>query len=106
VGGTGESSPSCRMVAITNLKENDDARIEPKEETVDWQLGTEGQNTRMGTNLALEMMKNIGDTLAKNQDLFTWSAEDMFGVDQRVMAHKLSVCKEAKPISQKKRRLG
>jgi len=30
----------------------------------------------------------------------------MPGIDPRIMTHRLSVCKEAKPVAQKKRRLG
>jgi len=33
-------------------------------------------------------------------------AENMPGIDLRIMLHELVVCKEAKPISHKKRRLG
>jgi len=32
--------------------------------------------------------------------------DDMTGIDPRIMTHRLSVCKEAKPVAQKKRRLG
>jgi len=33
-------------------------------------------------------------------------SEGMPGVDPRVMSHRLSVCKEARPVAQKKRRMG
>jgi len=44
--------------------------------------------------------------LTDNRDLFAWTAEDMSGIDPRVMCHRLSVCKEAQPVAQKKRRMG
>jgi len=44
--------------------------------------------------------------LTENKDLFSWTSVDMLGIDPRVMCHRLSVCQDAKPISQKKRRLG
>jgi len=51
-------------------------------------------------------VKRVTKLLADNRDLFAWTAEDMPGVDLRVMSHRLSVCKEARPVAQKKRRMG
>jgi len=45
-------------------------------------------------------------TLITNTDLFAWSVVDLPGVDPQVMVHKLSIYKEAKYVSQKKRKLG
>ena len=47
----------------------------------------------------------ITTVLFKNIDLFAWSAADMPGIDPQIISHKLSICKEAKPIVQKKRKL-
>lgn len=44
--------------------------------------------------------------MADNKDLFAWTAEDIPGIDFRVTSRRLSVCREAKPVAQKKRRLG
>lgn len=41
--------------------------------------------------------------LQRNLDVFAWLHEDMLGVDQTVMTHRLSVDPNAKPIKQKKR---
>ena len=45
-------------------------------------------------------------TLKKNVDLFAWTPSDMPGVSPNIITHKLSVFKEAQPISQKKRDYG
>jgi len=42
-------------------------------------------------------------TLKKNVDLFAWTSSDMSGVSPDIITYKLSVFKEARPISQKKR---
>nr|KYP73029.1 Transposon Ty3-I Gag-Pol polyprotein [Cajanus cajan] len=44
--------------------------------------------------------------ILKNKDLFAWTPSDMPGVDPEVMCHKLSVCTEARPIAQRKRKMG
>lgn len=37
---------------------------------------------------------------------FAWTATDMPGIHPSVMTHRLALFKEAKPVAQKKRRLG
>jgi len=44
--------------------------------------------------------------LAKNHDLFAWTIADMSRIDPRIISHKFAICKEAKPLSQKKRKIG
>jgi len=44
--------------------------------------------------------------LQNNVDTFAWTAADMSGTDRIVIMHRLSVFKDAKPIAQKKRKLG
>ena len=41
--------------------------------------------------------------LRSNQDLFTWSHDDMLGIDPSVMVHKLNVSPSFSPVRQKKR---
>jgi len=48
----------------------------------------------------------ITPILTSKTDLFAWSAVDLSGVDPLVASHKLSIYKEARYISQKKRKLG
>jgi len=45
-------------------------------------------------------------TLIAKIDLFAWSAVDLPRVDPQVVVHKLSIYKEARYVSQKKRKLG
>ncbi|XP_027905697.1 uncharacterized protein LOC114165238 [Vigna unguiculata] len=48
----------------------------------------------------------LTSTLISNTDLFAWSVADLPGVDPQVAVHKLSIYKEARYVSQKKRKLG
>jgi len=97
-----------RMVALTDLdpKVNDEIRMEPKDDVTKWQLGGENQNTCWGEGMTKCEAEKLKEVLADNKDLFAWTVEDMSGIDPKVMSHKLSVCKEARPVAQKKRRVG
>jgi len=63
------------------------------------------RKTHMGTSFKKDDREAIGKTLIKNADLFALTAADMPGVKSDVITHRLSVYKEAKPIT-KKRKLG
>jgi len=58
----------------------------------------------LGSTLGAEGKSIITTVLFKNTDLFAWSAADMPGIDPRIISHKLSICKEARPIAEKKRK--
>nr|KYP71888.1 Retrovirus-related Pol polyprotein from transposon 17.6 [Cajanus cajan] len=44
--------------------------------------------------------------LTENADLFAWSSADMPWIDPNFICHKLAIYKEAKPVSQKQRKIG
>nr|KYP35068.1 Transposon Ty3-I Gag-Pol polyprotein [Cajanus cajan] len=44
--------------------------------------------------------------LTDNADLFAWTSADMPGIDPNFICHKLAIYKEAKPVSQRQRKLG
>jgi len=85
---------------------NNEARIEPVGETKPLPLDQLDHSLQIGTTMESEGEKAIENTLKQNADLFAWTAANLPGVDPRIAAHRLSVFKEAKPISQKKRKLG
>jgi len=108
-------NPNCgrvkldqKMIAMTDLdpRVNDEVRVELKDSVEEWQLGSEGQNTSLGGGLITEEVDKMKKILGDNHDMFAWTVEDMSGIDLRIMSRNLVVCKEAKPISQKKQRLG
>jgi len=96
------------MIALTNLdpRVNDEVRMKLSNDVTEWRLAGEGQNTRLGESMTEVEIKKITQLLIENKDLFAWTAEDMSDIDPRVMSHKLSVCKEARPVDQKKKRMG
>jgi len=81
---------------------NDEPRVEPREKIVSWQMGQPGQDSHLGSTLK-DMITAI---LARNVNFFALTTVDMSGIDPRIISHKLSICKEVKPITQNKRRMG
>lgn len=66
----------------------------------------DSQTTTMARGLETEMERVIVSVLWRNRDLFTWTAADMSGIHPSAMSHKLALFKEARPVAQKKRRMG
>jgi len=97
-----------RMVAMVDLDPRlNDERLEPKEETTVVVLGRdEKQCTYVGGSLPEELLNKLITVLRNNKDLFAWKPYDIPGIDPEVICHKLSVCREARPVSQKRRKLG
>jgi len=97
-----------RMVAMEDLNPRlNDERLEPKEETTTVVLGRdEKQCTYVSGSLPEELLNKLITVLRNNKDLFVWKPSDIPGIDPEVICHKLSVCREARPVSQKRRKLG
>jgi len=68
-------------------------------------VGRDGHSINLGTELNSDERAIITPVLVSNIDLFVWSAADLPGVDLLVASHMLSIYKEARYISQKKRKL-
>lgn len=86
---------------------NDDNRVKPLEETSNSQLSPkEGQVTQLGSELFDDDLSPIQQTIWEHVDLFAWSATDMPEIDQGFRCYKLAICKDPKPIVQRKRKNG
>jgi len=81
-------------------------RLEAREELRRVPLLDEEHNTAVGTALAAVEAEIMHAALKKNIDMFAWTPADMPGVSPDVITHRLSIFKEARPFSQKKRDLG
>ena len=82
-----------------------DDRLEAREELRRVPLINEEHSTTIGTTLAATEAEIMHVALKKNIDMFAWTPADMPGVSPDVITHRLSIFKEARPISQKKRDL-
>ena len=97
-----------KMVEMVDLDPRlNDKRLEPKEETTSVVLGQdERQCTYIGGSMPEDLLNKLIAVLRKNKDLFAWKPVVIPGIDPEVICHKLSVCRGARPISQKRRKLG
>ena len=59
---------------------------------------------QIGANLDPSMRANFIDFLTQRHDCFSWSHEDMTGVDPELITHELHVDPSYKPIRQKRRK--
>ncbi|XP_014521800.1 uncharacterized protein LOC106778352 [Vigna radiata var. radiata] len=64
------------------------------------------QVTTIARGLEEEVEKRLRATLWRNRDLFAWTAADMPGIHPSIMSHRLSLFREARPVAQKKRKMG
>lgn len=84
----------------------DDSRVKPMEETWTFQFDLkEGQATQLGSQLSSDDRSNMQQIIREHIDLFAWSATNMLGVDSASHCHRLSICKNAKIITQRKRKM-
>ena len=78
-------------------------RVEPIESTEEFHFD-EHRYTHVSKTLV--KTPEMREVLQGNVDLFAWSAADMPGIDPRVASHKLSIFREARPVAQKRRKMG
>lgn len=57
-------------------------------------IGGPAERTKYGRQVGCE---------PRREDVFTWSHDDLLGMDSNVAYHKLTINKEVKPVRQKKR---
>ena len=60
------------------------------------------RTTRIGTLASLPVGQALTTFLRENQDVFTWSHEDVPSIIPSIIVHKLNVSPTFTPISQKK----
>ncbi|XP_075640531.1 uncharacterized protein LOC142612306 [Castanea sativa] len=65
--------------------------------------GNPGKFTKIGTSMKEKTKQDPVQFLRKSIDVFTWSHEDMLGINLSVITHRLNVHLSSKPVHQKKR---
>jgi len=95
------------IVALVDLDPRaTEDRLEATEELRRVPLLDEEHNIAVGTAMAAAEAEIMHAALKKNMNMFAWTPADMSGVSPDVITHRLSIFKEARLISQKKRDLG
>ena len=80
---------------------------EPKKPTKDLEdvklvEGDPTKVTKVGGGIDSELKDKIVEFLKQNLDIFAWTHEDMLGIDNKVIEHRLNVYPTKKPIQQTK----
>ncbi|XP_020239807.1 uncharacterized protein LOC109818687, partial [Cajanus cajan] len=108
-----DESPTLAHIAqaeITNLDpraKSHDNRPSPIDELDDLQIGKlTSQCTKISQQLNPELRQQLVAEISKNSDLFAWSSADMPGIDPHLICHRLAIHKEAKPVAQRKHKVG
>jgi len=70
------------------------------------QLGDIEHYTYIRGSIPKGLISELVEIIKKNKGLFAWSASNMPIIHPNVITHKLSLCREPKPIAQKWIRLG
>ena len=56
------------------------------------------RSTRMGTLASISVRQALTTFLRENQDVFTWSHEDMPGIDPSIIIHRMNVSPSSSPV--------
>ncbi|KAK2427613.1 hypothetical protein QL285_026181 [Trifolium repens] len=98
---------SHEMTELDPREDFQERRVSPIEELEEIQIGKEQhQTTSIGTAMGEEERRDVLAILKENVDLFAWKPEDMPGIDETVITHKLAIASNAKPVVQRKRKQG
>ena len=94
-------------ISIEDLDPREDyPKPEPVEQTEAISINGEGRTTRIGSRLSHDQKIQTTLFLRENSDVFAWSAAEMPGIPPSVISHSLNVNPLARPVKQKKRKLG
>jgi len=95
------------MVALVDLDPRlDETRIEPGGDLRPLPVWDDEHKTHIGISLKPNDSKLVSQTLIDNTDLFAWTTSDMPGESPNIIRHRLSIYKEARPVAQKKWKMG
>ena len=82
----------------TYLKDREETKLVPLEDVVP------NRKVIIEGNLSKEEAELI-ETLAKNKDVFAWSASDLKGVSRDIIQHSLDINSTMKPKKQRQRKM-
>ena len=74
-------------------------------ESVDFGTSDQPKELKIGSSLSLDERSRLIDLLRSYLDVFTWSYEDMLGLDPSIVQHHLPILPHDRPVKHKLRRL-
>jgi hypothetical protein len=83
----------------TDLTDQEEIKIVPLEQAVP------DRRVIIGAILSTEEESQLIETLAKNKDIFAWSASDLLGISRDKIQHSLDINPKIKPRKQRQRKM-
>ncbi|XP_057760925.1 uncharacterized protein LOC130981349 [Arachis stenosperma] len=97
---------SGMFLADLDARVDDKPRPEPEGDLEKFIIGdTEEKFTFINKNLPQELNEPLIEMIRANRDLFAWTPADMPGIDPKIMSHHLAVRSEARPVTQRRRKM-
>ena len=102
-----EGEEDCEVPEkLARLLQQEERTIQPHEEPVDTiNLGTEEdkKEVKVGANLEPRVKECLIQLLHDYVEVFSWSYEDMPGLDTKIVVHRLPTREDCPPVKQKVR---
>jgi hypothetical protein len=101
-----EESDMEKSDELARLLEQDEKIIQPFEEKIELvNLGSEDdvKEVKIGSRLCPDVKKGLIDLLREYSDVFSWSYQDMPGLDSEIVEHRLPLKPECPSVKQKLR---
>ncbi|KAL0443946.1 UNVERIFIED_CONTAM: hypothetical protein Slati_2117300 [Sesamum latifolium] len=82
------------------LKEETPVTVQPVEEllTVELILGDPDKITKIGSKMKEDVREQVINCLRKNKDIFSWTPQDLEGIDPGVITHHLNLDPTIRPV--------
>ena len=74
-------------------------------ELIDLETGEGKKEVKVGTGMTTPIRQGLVTLLEEYQDIFTWSYQDMPGLDLDIVQHRLPLNLGSSPVKQKLRRM-
>ena len=97
LGGKSESN--------SNTKDRKVTPVSGSTELIDFGVPYQPREIRIGSSLSPDERSRLIELLRSYFDVFSWSYEDMPGLDPTIVQHHLPILPHARPVKQKLRRL-
>ncbi|KAA3467684.1 gag/pol polyprotein [Gossypium australe] len=97
-----DSSISLELLRMVEQKEK---QILPHKESVEIESLGEGKELKIRANIVVETKQDLIKLLQEFKDVFTWSYQDMPGLNTDIVVHRLPIKEECRPVQQKLRRM-
>ena len=97
LGGKSESNSDTEDRKVTT--------VYGSTELIDFSVPDQPRKIRIGSSFSPDERSGLIDLLRSYLDVFSWSYEDMPGLDPTIVQHHLPILPHARPVKQKSRRL-